>query len=79
MTVWSGGWLASRVCGKTEHPEYNKHSLHRDIAVLHLCTQITFTEGTVTKRNSPRQKSGLSRVIRVERRRLGAVGVRASF
>ena len=48
MTVWSGGGLASRVCGKTEHPEYNKYSLHRDIAVLHLCTQITFTEGTVT-------------------------------
>ena len=47
MTVWTSGGLASRVCGKTEHPEYNKHSLHRDIAVLHLCTQITFTEGTV--------------------------------
>ena len=50
ITVWTGGG-ASKVCGKTEHPEYNKHSLHRDIAVLHLCTQINLTEGTVTSFN----------------------------
>ena len=48
MTVWTGGGV-SQVCGKTEHPEYNRHNLHRDIAVIQLCTQIIVTEGKLTK------------------------------
>ena len=53
MTVWTGGGrAASQVCGKTEHPEYNRYNLHRDIAVIQLCTQINFTQGKLTKTNT---------------------------
>ena len=54
ITVWSrdhdwrrkDGEVSHAVCSKTEHPEYGKKTKHdRDIAVLHLCRPLMFTEG----------------------------------
>ena len=54
ITVWTrdhdwtkkDGEVSHAVCRKTEHPEYGKKTRHdRDIAVLHLCRPLMFTEG----------------------------------
>ena len=39
------GEVSHAVCGKKEHPEYGKKTRHdKDIAVLHLCKPLMFTE-----------------------------------
>ena len=39
------GEESQAVCRKTEHPEYDLASKHdKDIAVLHLCRPLMFTE-----------------------------------
>ena len=53
--MWTGdhdyteidGEVSHTVCGKTVHPEYNKNygSYDLDIAVLHLCEPLIFSEG----------------------------------
>ena len=54
ITVWTrdhdwtkkDGEVSHAVCQKTEHSEYGKKTRHdRDIAVLHLCRPLMFTEG----------------------------------
>ena len=54
ITVWTrdhdwtkkDGEVSHAVCEKTEHSEYGKKTRHdRDIAVLHLCKPLMFTEG----------------------------------
>ena len=40
------GEVSHAVCSKTEHPEYDIEMKHdKDIAVLHLCRPLMFTEG----------------------------------
>ena len=39
------GEMSHAVCSKTEHPEYDRNTRHdKDIAVLHLCQPLMFTE-----------------------------------
>ena len=53
ITVWTrdhnwrreDGEMSHAVCSKTEHPEYDRNTRHdKDIAVLHLCQPLMFTE-----------------------------------
>ena len=53
ITVWTrdhnwrrkDGEMSHTVCRKTEHPEYDRNTRHdKDIAVLHLCQPLMFTE-----------------------------------
>ena len=53
ITVWTrdhdwtkkDGEVSHAVCSKKEHPEYGKKTRHdKDIAVLHLCRPLMFTE-----------------------------------
>merc|ERR1712115_322824 len=53
ITVWTrdhdwrrtDGEMSHAVCGKTEHPQYGRNTGHdKDIAVLHLCQPLMFTE-----------------------------------
>ena len=63
ITVWTsdhdftrkGGELSHAVCSKTEHPDYNKKAKYdQDIAVLHLCQPLMFTDGKFSKYFSPK-------------------------
>ena len=63
ITVWTrdhdrteiDGEESHAVCGKTEHPEYGKKTIHdQDIAVLHLCQPLMFTDGKFYKYFSPK-------------------------
>ena len=58
ITVWTrdhdytkmDGEVNHAVCSKTEPPEYDKKTRHDlDIAVLHLCQPLMFTDGKFTK------------------------------
>ena len=58
ITVWTrdhdyskkDGEVRHAVCRKTEHPEYDKKTKHdKDIAVLHLCQPLMFSDGKFTK------------------------------
>ena len=58
IKVWTGdhdyteidGEVSHEVCNKTEHPEYNKRPINdQDIAVLHLCQPLMFTDGKFSK------------------------------
>ena len=40
------GEESHEVCSKTEHPEYNREAEYdKDIAVLHLCKPLMFSQG----------------------------------
>ena len=44
------GEVRHAVCSKTEHPEYDKETRHdKDIAVLHLCQPLMFSDGKFFK------------------------------
>ena len=44
------GEVSHAVCSKTEHPEYYKKAKYdQDIAVLHLCKPLMFSEGKFYK------------------------------
>ena len=58
ITVWTrdhdyteiDGEVRHAVCSKTEHPEYDKKvKFDLDIAVLHLCQPLMFSEGKFSK------------------------------
>ena len=58
ITVWTrdhdwtkvDGEVNHAVCSKTEHPEYDRKARHdQDIAVLHLCQPLMFTDGKFSK------------------------------
>ena len=58
LTVWTrdhdwtktDGEESHAVCSKTEHPEYDRKARYdQDIAILHLCQPLMFSEGKFTK------------------------------